>query len=132
MKYIILMLILIGSVSAINITDACESKGYANTISAWEYNGTYIETYGSGVEVVGNARRINWTSEIYIDGVVYKSGSRTYLSDGGYNGTIPKTTLSNDIVFVTFCSNNTVPEYGIITLSITLLAGIGIIIYKRK
>lgn len=122
---------LVGTVSAVDISDACESKGFSNTVSTWIYNGSYVNINGSGVDVMGSSRKLNWTSINYIDGVVYKSGSRTYLSDGGYNGTIPKTTLSNDIVFVTFCTNNTIPEFGAIAFGIALLGAIGIIVYKR-
>jgi hypothetical protein len=126
------MLLLIGFASAIDMDDACSSRGYSNTISSFIFNDGYVNVNGSGVDVVGNSRKLNWTSEVFIEAVVYKSGSRTYLSDGGFNGTIPKTTLSNDITFVNFCSSNYVPEFSLIGTMIIIFMGIGIIIYRRR
>lgn len=132
MKYLVLVLLLVGTVSAVNVTDACSSRGFAHTVSSWVYNVTYVETYGSSVDVVGTARKLNWTSDEYIDAVVYKSGSRTYSSDGGFNGTIPKTTLSNDISFISFCSANAIPEFGIVGAIIAVLVGLAIVANGRR
>lgn len=130
MKYLLLLL-LIGSVSAIDMDDACSSRGYASTVGVWMYNGTYTEVIDTNIDVIGNARKINWTSPTYIDAVVYKSGTRTYLSDGGYNGSIPKTTLSNDIVFVAFCGVDEVPEFGIFGV-VAIFGAFGVFMYRRK
>jgi hypothetical protein len=130
MKYLVLMLLLASSVGAIELNDACASRGYY-TLSTWIYNGTYIHVDGP-VNVTGTARKLNWTSDTYVDAVVYKSGTRTYLTDGGFNGTIPKTTLSNDIVFVAFCGANAVPEFNTLGAVITVLFGLGIVIYKKR
>lgn len=135
MKYVLimLMLLLVGCANAVDINDACSSRGYSNTLSSWTYNGTYKETFGdASVNVVGTARKLNWTSVNLVDAVVYKSGTRTYSSDGGYNGTIPKTTLSNDIVFVAFCGTNEVPEFSVAGAIVALLISLGIVIYKKK
>jgi hypothetical protein len=124
-------LLAVSFVSAVSMDDACSSRGFASTTSLWTYNETFTNVYGD-VSIVGNARKFNWTSDSYIDGVVYKSGSRTYLSDGGFNGTIPKTVLSNDVVFVAFCSNNTVPEFGLIAGMLAVIGAIGVFMYKKR
>jgi hypothetical protein len=131
MKYLIIFLMFVGSVYAVDI---CDSKGLGYTVSLWNYTGTYIESYTSNgvVNVTGTARKINWTSDTYIDSVVYKSGSRTYTTDGGYIGKIPKTTLSNDIVFVAFCSGNVVPEFGLIAMFVALIGALGVFMYVRR
>jgi hypothetical protein len=130
MKYLVLVLACLGMVSAVDINDACSSRGFSSTDSVWTYNGSFTNVYGD-VSVDGGARKLNWTSSTYIDGVVYKSGSRTYLTDGGYNGTIPKTTLSNDFVFVAFCRNESVPEFGVIGAVLGLVGAMGLYIYRK-
>ncbi|MGV8171097.1 MAG: hypothetical protein ACP5OA_00205 [Candidatus Woesearchaeota archaeon] len=133
MKYELLLvgLLALSLVSAVDVTDACSSRGFTSTDSVWTYNGTYFNEYGD-VDVVGTARKFNWTSSTYIDGVVYKSGTRTYLVEGGYNGTIPKTTLSNDVSFVVFCKNDSVPEFGVIGATVAVVGALGLFLFRRR
>jgi len=129
-----MLLLFLGFAAAVEIDDACSSKGFEYTLSSWVWDDGYVLNSGyDGVSVVGSARKLNWSSDLYVDGVVYKSGSRTYLSDGGFDGTIPKTSLSNDISFVVFCSNEnlSVPEFGIIGLGMCLAVGCLILFRKR-
>ena len=120
-------------VSAVDLSDACSSRGFTSTLSTWTYNGTYIEVSGSDVDVIGNARKANWTSDVNVSGVVYKSGTRTYLLDGGYFGVVPKTTVSNDIQFIAFCTNDVqVPEFGTIGAGLAVIGVIGLVVYRRK
>lgn len=104
-------------------------------MSSWAYNGSWNKLSGD-VGVVGGARKINWTSDAYIEGVVYKSGTRSYLLEGGYNGTTPKTTLSNDFVWIAFCSNTVygaddiaVPEFTLIGVFMIIVI-IGSLLYR--
>lgn len=132
MKYVLLFLLMAGMVSA---TDICVSKGFDYTLSVWNYTDVYTETYNNGsiVTVEGNARALNWTSDTYVDAAVYKSGTRTYTTDGGYSGKIPKTTLSNDIVYVAFCGNEvSVPEFGVLAGMAALVGALGVFLYRRK
>jgi len=133
MKYELLFvgLLAVSLVSAVDVNDACSSRGFSVTDSVWTYNGTYFNEYGD-VSVVGTSRKFNWSSDTYIDGVVYKSGTRTYLVDGGYNGTIPKTTLSNDVSFVVFCKNESVPEFGVIGAVVAIAGAMGLYLFRRK
>ena len=133
MKYILLLLLLVSSVSAVEVNDACSSRGFDHTLSIWIYNGTYKNTFSeASINITGTARKINWTSDTLIDAVIYKSGTRTYSADGGFNGTIPKTTLSNDIVFVAFCGTNQVPEFSVVGAIIAVALGICIVAFNRK
>ena len=71
---------------------------------------------------------------------MYKSGTRTYLLDGGLNNTVPKTTTSNDISFIVFCTNNItqndvpsqVPEFTGFGIVIALFGIAGFIMHKRS
>ncbi|GIU70300.1 MAG: hypothetical protein KatS3mg002_1536 [Candidatus Woesearchaeota archaeon] len=116
-----MLILLSGSVYAIELSDACTSRGFNYTISSWVWDNGYINVQGSNVDVWGNARKAYWNSTIFIDGVVYKSANRTYLLIGGFNGTVPKTTLSNDMQWMAFCSNTyEIPEFTIIGLLIII------------
>jgi hypothetical protein len=129
-----MLLLFLGFGAAVEIDDACSSRGFEYTLSSWVWDEKYTLVDGyEGVSVVGSARKFNWTSDIYIDGVVYKSGSRTYLSDGGFNGSVPKTSLSNDVSFVVFCSheNFTVPEFGIVGAGLCIAIGCMVLFRKR-
>jgi hypothetical protein len=121
-------------VSAVEIQDACTSRGYNHTISSWTWDSTaYIEvnsTIGYDINLNGTARKAYWTSNNNIDAVVYKSGTRTYELEGGLNNTVPKTTTSNDIIFIVFCNNNMiepagqVPEFSLLSACIALIGTI--------
>lgn len=125
----LLLLILSGSVYAINMNDACSVKGYDYAESIWVWDNQYINVYGNNVNVWGNARKAYWNSTIYIDGIVYSSKNRTYVLEGGYNGTVPKTTLSNDMQWVAFCKNTPeIPEFTILGIIIILI----VFIIKRR
>ena len=132
--WLIVGLLCIGAVSAASTAgdDLCVSKGFKYTVNTWIYDDGFLSINGSGVNVYGTSKKAYWNSTLMIDGVVYRSGNRTYTMDGGMNGTIPKTTLKNDIQSIGFCSNNLdVPEFGFIGAILALIAGIGIIIYKK-
>jgi hypothetical protein len=122
MKLLILFVALIGSASAVEMGDACSDRGFQNMQSAWVWSEQYINVNGSNVDVWGNARKAYWNSTLYIDGVIYKSNNRSYLLDGGFNGTVPKTILSNDMQWIVFCNNssNEVPEFTAIGMIIAL------------
>ena len=131
MKWLLMLFLLIGSVYAIDMEDACLAKGFANTVSSWVWNDTYVEVQNNGVEInlTGTARKAYWNSTSQIAGVVYKTGSRTYLLDGGFSGQVPRTTTSNDIQWIVFCSNNEVPEFPLIGVVLALL--IAGLIYRK-
>lgn len=128
MWILFLAIILVGAVSAVELDEGCSYKGFDHTISSLVYNGSWVTVSGD-VNVSGSARKINWTSEIYIDGVVYKSNGRTYTLDGGFNGTVPKTVLSNDFEWVAFCSASSIPEFTLFGIIIVL--GAGILVYRK-
>jgi len=117
----------------VSATDVCSDKGFGHTVNTWTYNNGFMSVNGTGVDVYGTARKAYWNSTVMIDGVVYRSGNRTYTMDGGMNGTIPKTTLKNDIQSINFCSNDVeVPEFGIVAGAIALIGGIGIYGLKKR
>ncbi|HIJ14353.1 TPA: hypothetical protein HA371_06420 [Candidatus Woesearchaeota archaeon] len=132
MKWLLMLFLLIGSVYAVDMDDACVAKGFANTVSSWVWNNeTYIEIQNNNFNLTlnGTARKAYWNSTSQIDGVVYKTGSRTYLLDGGFSGQVPRTTTSNDIQWIVFCSNNEVPEFPLIGVVLALL--IAGLIYRK-
>lgn len=118
--YLFLACLLLVPVSAIELQDACLVKGFDHSMSDWMYNGSWIQLSGE-VDVLGTARKINWSSSEYVDGVVYKSNGRTYVLEGGFNGTVPKTVLTNDFEWVSFCSASSVPEFTIFGIAIVVI-----------
>ena len=116
--------------------ELCTAKGFDFGISRHFWiNGSYIEESsleGFNVMVEGNARRLNWSSDTFIDGVIYKT-TRTYTSEGGYNGTIPKTSLSSDVNFVVFCGRIAeIPDFGAFGLFIASFLGLLLCVTYRK
>ena len=129
---IAVLFLLVGYANAVTIDEACSSKGFNNTISSWVWSDGYFQVEGNDVVLDGTSHKAYWNSTVYIDGVVYKTANRTYLLEGGFNGTVPKTTTINDIEFIVFCSNDIVqiPEFGMIGMIVAAI--IVIIIYKRR
>jgi hypothetical protein len=133
-------LLFVVSVYALEMPDACSDRGFNYTVSSWIWDSSYINIQGYDVNVWGDARKAYWNSTVFVDGVIYKSNNRTYLLDGGVNGTIPKTTLSNDMQWIVFCTNteelpvddvpNEVPEFT--TIGVLVIIAVVMLGYKKN
>jgi hypothetical protein len=115
--------------------DVCIGKGYDRGVSYWIWNESYVQTdsvLDYEVNLTGTARKLNWSANPNVEAVVYKT-TRTYITDGGWNGTIPKTSLSSDIQYVVFCTGqNEVPEFGTVAAMVAIVGAAGLFFLRKN
>ena len=122
-----------------DMDEECKAFGYDFGVARWEwvegfgfYEADHIQ--GFSTNVTGWRDEVSWQSNPAISGVVSNEECVYQVLNGGIKGGFSK--HGDDYInHVTFCgdygSEHEIPEFSALAASILLLAGLGILLYRR-